>query len=166
MNNINFQIWETIEIGTYKSIKEFEKAINENCLIKNFSKNLLKSPSFILSKEHKKINLVVVTPYIVYPKKLDFEFYVTYERICRIAFKNGLKLCPVETGLQICLQSNRLCKGTSLNIVTESIFIPTIKKSCISHIDRWYDDGNIVITGLSIFSEKNFNRFSKFIFCT
>lgn len=161
--NMNFNIWEIIKIGTFKSTNEFESIIENKCIINQCARNIMKSPNFSLSKVEMKINLVLITP-----KELNFEKFrygAYYKDICSEANHYGLSLCPPEIGPQICLQSNKIQNDTPIVIAMTPIFIPSSEYPCLFHI-KWKDDKNLIsFYGGWGRSKSSWANSDKFIFC-
>lgn len=160
MNNTKFLNWKTIKIGTFKSAVELEEALLVGKSLKeDFAKNMIRSYNFSINKNERELNLVIISP-----KELGFESNVSYNKICKTAFQLGLKLCPDETGPQICLQSNDLNKNNFLVIGMESIFIPITKEPCIFYLAQ-NKKNKILLNGRWGRPEGVWINSSPFVFC-
>lgn len=161
MNNTKFPVWKTVKTGTFDSIVELEEALFfGKCLKNNFAKSMIKSSDFNLNEEESEINLILLSP-----KELGFNYPVSYKEICEVGLAQGLKLCPVETGPQLCLQYNNLTKNTDLIIATKPVFIPITKEPCIFHVELYYNIIEIWLNGCWGRPEGIWGILSKFIFC-
>ena len=179
MNNTEsplWEIWEPIEIGNFKSIKELEEAIKNKNIMDNIAKSILESSKFTLSKVNKEVNLVIVSLDDLSHMSRNSAFYNSYDRICELAFKKGLKFCPDETCFQICLQSKKLLGSLELSIAMEPIYSKSNKEFNIFHISHWKNEDKSIIYGIPAylkedskkykFKFRSCERFNKFIFCT
>jgi len=88
----HWQVWKSIEIGTYLTIEALEKAITlSGGCIDPFARPLLNNIE--IAKSNSIIDLVKVTPL-----ELGFSEHVQYHKILQAGLLSGLKLCPAEVG--------------------------------------------------------------------
>lgn len=93
-----WKIWKTIKLGTFDSVEQLCKAIEQSGSIVHSSVDVLFSQTK-LAVERRSIDLVVVSV-----KDLRFSKPTEYAKILKRAQREGLKECPAEVGLQLRLQ--------------------------------------------------------------
>ncbi|MEX0652153.1 MAG: hypothetical protein WD509_01380 [Candidatus Paceibacterota bacterium] len=113
-----FQVWKTINIGTYKNVEELKRAIKEKGFrIGSWAEDVLHSESFTMSKTEKKVDLVRITP-----SGLGFSNGAYRKDIYKKATEAGLEICPLEVGPQLRIQYLHQPRLESLQIGMESQF--------------------------------------------
>jgi hypothetical protein len=121
----NIRVWKTITLGADKKselITKFKsaKALPSSGIWQKFTDSIKIEP-----KQTVKLALLSITELGSY-KETHTGDYVDYKKICTLAKKKGLKLCPREVILQFPLQckSTQLPKNTSdwIVISTKPIF--------------------------------------------
>ncbi|MFA4936666.1 MAG: hypothetical protein WC575_00010 [Patescibacteria group bacterium] len=97
---LDFPVWKTIKLGTYKSIKDLQEASGKaGYNIVGLAIDLLKQPAFAISLIETNLDLVVVSG-----RELGLPKITTHQKIYERAFKQRLSLCPNEVGPQLRLQ--------------------------------------------------------------
>lgn len=153
-----FPIWKTIQLGTgLQTVDDCRQAlVDSGCRITDEASYILNQDAFTLAKESTELDLVVLSA-----AELGLVTYrVTYADICQRAQDLGLRLCPVEVGVQLRLQYMDQPKYEWLRIAVEPITDPDgyLVMFCVGHDDlglwlrsadgrpvhHWYTDDRFV----------------------
>ncbi len=113
-----FSIWKTIRLGTgLKTADDFSQDITDaGGRASNLAKNIMGKPSFTVSRELIKLDLVKVSV-----ADLGFLKNVSLEEIYNRVISRGLKLLPAEAGPQLRLQYVDQPNGERLFMAMEPI---------------------------------------------
>ncbi len=99
---IDFPVWKTIKVGTFKSMDDAENALRAaKVLFEEFGsvRPLLRHPMFKLEMVEREIDLIKVTG-----EELGVESEVFYSRDLHTKIGGALRFCPDETAFQLRLQ--------------------------------------------------------------
>jgi len=112
---MNFKVWKTIDIGTYKDVESLLKALVDNDFcIGSWADDVLKSSNFAVASKERTVELVRVTP-----QDIGFQNGAYRKDMYTRALELGLQLCPLEVGPQLRLQYADQPKRESLQIGME-----------------------------------------------
>jgi len=106
----SFKVWRTIELGTFKRRRDLLNALDKkgklNCVDGSYSRMLTRMS---IAKKRVRLNLVKIRPKdigFVVPETRWGEKIFMASQLNRHALSIGLRLCPAEVALQLCLQSH------------------------------------------------------------
>ncbi len=156
-----FVVWGEVELGNFESVEIFVKKLEEKNYYDSYKIedrviNFLRNSIVVPTNARQKIKLVAVSAW-----ELGLKNDTSYSEIVDRADWLGLKLCPQEIGLQLCLQ-HQSRKFRDLFIATEAI-------------DDGHNDGPVIIWATNNFSIPDITTFVpgeycfplnwKFLFC-
>ena len=113
----DFPIFRTITLGTYRSVKDLRKALEDGgYCVSSWASDILGQRAFRLAKKETEVNLVKTTV-----RDLGFPEGATYEDICNKAKEAGLNLCPAEVGSALRYQYADQPRDEWLTVAMETI---------------------------------------------
>ena len=126
-----WEIFKTIEIGTYKDVGSLRKALEDSgARISDWAGDIFNN--ITLSKSKQSLDLVALTG-----EELGFLEFAKLEDIYKVARNQGLDLCPAEVGPQLRLQYSDQPAGEWLVIAMEPIknFDGDLGRFSVVHVD-------------------------------
>jgi hypothetical protein len=112
-----FQVWRTVELGTYRNASLLREAIRKGGGVgDNLANEMMEKPEFTTFRRR-------ATAYVVNTSPIDLGFpeKTLFADVCDRAIELGLSLCPPEVGPQIWLQHSDKSDSESLQIAMDSI---------------------------------------------
>lgn len=115
-----WETWQTIRVGTLKTVDDIRTALKSNgCIINDWANDILGRPAFTVSETEQDVELVNVSPAELGLKGKGG--FVDRRDVVEQALKFGLELCIVEDGPQAALQVGGQLKNEELVIGMLSI---------------------------------------------
>lgn len=118
---MKIKIWKTLQVGTFPSVKALTRAfVGSGTKLSPRARQIVTGEQYQLLVKPTKLKLVKVAV-----RELGFQKLARYETVFSKAKKQGLGLCPLETGPMLALNYLEQPLSDKVIIATESLALPT-----------------------------------------